>query len=42
MALVALCHKTGWTWTELMSQPQWFIDNMMALVLEEARVSKKK
>lgn len=42
MVVVILCRKMGWTYTEYMEQPQWFITNVTHLLLEEARDENKK
>lgn len=40
MNLVVLCHETGWTFTELMEQPQWFILGMAELIRQKAKNNK--
>lgn len=39
---VELCKYAGCTYTELMDQPQWFIDTLTLRMQAEADVSKKK
>ncbi len=42
MANVALCRKMQWTYTELMDQPQWFIQHMTSLLIQESKSVDKK
>lgn len=41
MIEVALCRRMKWTYTDLMSQPKWFIDMLVGLLQEENRSGQK-
>ena len=42
MIQVILCHEMRWTWDQLLDQPQWFINDLLAFLTVKREVENRK